>query len=66
MIIKLNDKTYEVEEGSTLASFIQSLHIQPQGTAVAINYEVVPKEAWATTFLSDNMDLMLIHAVSGG
>jgi sulfur carrier protein len=66
MTILLNDKAHEVQEGATLASFIDSLGLKREGIAVAIQYEVVPKEHWADTVLSDRMELMLIHAVSGG
>jgi sulfur carrier protein len=64
--ITVNDKPHKVEEGMSLASFIESLGLKPQGIAVAINYEVVPKEQWPGTILSDHLELMLIHAVSGG
>jgi len=66
MIVKLNDKPYEIAEGSTLDKFIENLDIQIQGLAVAINYEVIPKNKWHETMLSDGMSLMIIHAVSGG
>ncbi|WP_203558276.1 sulfur carrier protein ThiS [Bacteroides sp. 224] len=64
--IQLNNKPYKIEVGTTLISFIESLEIKPQGIAIAINYEVIPKELWETTILSNDMELMLIHAVSGG
>ena len=64
--IKLNDKDYEVEKNTSLASFIQSIGVKQQGIAIAIDYEVVPKDKWAETYLSDNIELMMIHAVSGG
>ena len=66
MIIKLNDKEHKVEEGTTLASFIENLGLKTQGIAIAINYEVIPKNDWAKTILSDNLELMLVQAVSGG
>jgi thiamine biosynthesis protein ThiS len=66
MTITLNDKAYEIQDGITLASFIDSLGLKREGIAVAIRYEVVPKERWADTLLSEGMELMLIHAVSGG
>lgn len=66
MIIKLNDRSYEAEEGCSLASFLEKLGIKREGIAVAINYEVVPRSKWDETILSDNIELMLIHAVSGG
>ncbi|MDR1672014.1 MAG: sulfur carrier protein ThiS [Bacteroidales bacterium] len=66
MNIILNDKPYEAAEGVSLASFVESLGLKPQGIAVAINGEVVPKDQWAETFLFDRQEIMLIHAVSGG
>jgi sulfur carrier protein len=64
--ILLNDKAYEVAEGTSLAAFIASLGLKPNGIAVAVNYEVIPKDQWEETILSHNLELILIHAVSGG
>ncbi|MDR1526013.1 MAG: sulfur carrier protein ThiS [Tannerella sp.] len=66
MKIKLNDKTYETAEGTTLERFMQELGMPLQGIAVAIDYEVIPKGQWCETVLEDKMELMMIHAVSGG
>ncbi len=66
MIVKLNDKPYQIEEGTSLASFLKSLGISTQGIAIAIRYEVIPKTKWEETILSDQVELMLIQAVSGG
>lgn len=66
MTIKLNDKSFEVEEGTTLAAFIRSQDISLQGVAIAIGYEVVPKSLWTETVLAEGMELILIQAVSGG
>lgn len=66
MTVILNDKQHEVAEGTTLASFVEALGIKPNGVAVAIDYEVVPKERWEATVLYDGVEMMLITAVSGG
>ncbi|MDR0711861.1 MAG: sulfur carrier protein ThiS [Prevotellaceae bacterium] len=66
MTIILNDKPHEVAEGTSLAAFIENLGLPPQGIAVAISYEVIPKEHWAEMILTDRLELMLIQAVSGG
>jgi sulfur carrier protein len=66
MKIKLNDKPYSPAEGTTLEMFMQELGVPLQGIAVAIDYEVVPKAQWSETVLEDRMELMMIHAVSGG
>jgi len=66
MTIILNDKPYEISEGTTLEMFIKTLDIQLQGVAIAVNFEVIPKNEWNETILEEGMALMLIHAVSGG
>jgi len=66
MKINLNNKVYEVDEGTCLSAFIDSLDIGKEGIAIAISYEVIPRDRWNETILSENMDLMLIRAVSGG
>ncbi|MDR1632685.1 MAG: sulfur carrier protein ThiS [Dysgonamonadaceae bacterium] len=66
MEVILNDKPYAVEDNTTLAAFVASLNLKPEGIAIAINYNVVPKDQWKKTILTDKMELMLIHAVSGG
>lgn len=66
MIVKLNDKPYEITSDTTLEMFIESLKLQLQGIAIAIDYDVIPKGQWKTTILEDGMELMMIQAVSGG
>ena len=64
--VKLNDREYTVAEGTSLAAFIEGLGLSPRGIAIAMEGRVVPKTRWADTILADAMELMLIHAVSGG
>jgi sulfur carrier protein len=66
MEIILNDKPYKVEKNTSLAGFVKSLGLKPEGIAIAINYEVIPKDQWKKMILEDKTELMLIHAVSGG
>ena len=66
MKVILNDNPHEVAEGTTLGEFIESLEIQIQGIAIAINNEVIPKSEWSKITLINDMTLMMIHAVSGG
>jgi sulfur carrier protein len=66
MTVTLNDKQYDTPEGASLADFIATLGLSPQGIAIAIGEAVVPKSRWKDTLLTDGEELMLIHAVSGG
>ncbi|NDV59887.1 sulfur carrier protein ThiS [Bacteroides sp. 519] len=66
MTVYVNQKPYEVKEGISLADFMESTGIKLLGIAVAIDYEVIPKARWTEVLLTDGVELMLIHAVSGG
>ena len=66
MKVKLNDREYAVVEGTSLAAFIEGLGVSPRGIAIAVEGRVIPKTEWADTILSEGMELMMIHAVSGG
>jgi sulfur carrier protein len=66
MKIKVNDIAHEIAEGTSLAAFVESIGLAPEGVAVAIDLEVVPKGQWASTTLVDGMELIVIRAASGG
>lgn len=66
MKITLNDQSFEVEERITLQVFMDSLQRSLDGLAVAIDYEVIPRNTWDNVILVDGMSLIAIHAVSGG
>lgn len=57
---------HEVAAGSSLADLVKQLGLRPEGIAIAIRYEVVPREQWGKTMLAEGEDVMLIQAVSGG
>ncbi|MDR0713702.1 MAG: sulfur carrier protein ThiS [Bacteroidales bacterium] len=66
MNITVNEKKYETTEGASLSSLLEDLSLKPSGVAMAINDEVIPRELWASTLLSDGMNILVIRAASGG
>ena len=53
--------------GSSPSFFSKYLgQLEPDGTAVAINEEVVPRGQWAKTDLNDGDRIEILGAVSGG
>jgi thiamine biosynthesis protein ThiS len=75
--VKLNGSAYEVKEGETLAGLLKQVRGKMDskigdsgnwggGIAAAVDYEVVPREQWEQFVLMEGMELMFIHAVSGG
>ena len=66
MRIFINKEPVEVEKQATLGQVAIQLKLPSQGVAVAINYEVVPRNEWDTYILQEDVELMIVQAVSGG
>jgi thiamine biosynthesis protein ThiS len=75
--VKLNGTVCSVEQGETLAGLLKKVRGKTEqgteisgnwgeGIAAAVDYEVVPREQWEQFVLTEGMELMVIHAVSGG
>lgn len=39
---------------------------EPKGVAVALNYNIVPKQRWNETKVKDNDEIEIVQAVQGG
>lgn len=64
MEIKLNGQTQQVESGTTVADVVADL---PQrGVAVAVNSEVIPRQAQPQTTLAQGDIVEVVTAVQGG
>jgi sulfur carrier protein len=68
MTVIVNGERAEVDAGQTVAGLLAALGHPPggPGIAVALNGEVVPRSAWATTGLGDNDRLEVLGASQGG
>ena len=66
MIVQINGKDREIEEGVQLDQLLSDLNISTIGTAVELNREVVPKRTYAETPLSDGDIVEIIRMVGGG
>ncbi len=66
MKIILNNNSFEIEEGATLATLSEKLQLPEHGVAIAIDYEVICRSNWANTELREGVELVLTQAVSGG
>jgi sulfur carrier protein len=53
-------------EGATLGELLLQLHAPPDGVAVAVNGEVVPRSERETRALRDGDRVEVIRAVGGG
>jgi sulfur carrier protein len=68
MTVIVNGRPAEVAAGETVAGLLATLGHPPggPGIAVALNGEVVPHGAWATTSLGDRDRLEVLGASQGG
>jgi sulfur carrier protein len=65
--VHINGQTRTIPEGSTVHSLLEGLGIADrQGTAVAVNMEVVPRRAHAATTLQAGDRVEIVQAVGGG
>ena len=64
--ITVNGQPMEVEEGTSLEALLARLRVKREFTAVAVNREVAPRSAYATTLLRDGDRLEIVHPMGGG
>ena len=68
MIVVVNEQTVEVDGQTTIAALLESLGFPDRGIAVAMDFAVLPRSAWATKLseLSEPVRLEVVTAVQGG
>jgi sulfur carrier protein len=66
MRITANGKTYQVGEGTTVASFIRQRSLDPRFVLVERNGEPVERERYERMRLDEGDRLELVRAVAGG
>lgn len=68
MRVTLNGEPQEMEPGASLADAVARLDVDrhERGVAVAVDAEVVPRDEWAATRLTDGMRIEVLRAAAGG
>jgi sulfur carrier protein len=64
--LTVNGTAREISDGTTLDALLGELGVRRDGTAVALNDDVVPRKHHATTTLQEGDRLEIIVAVAGG
>jgi len=62
----INGEPRRLAPGTTVADVVRSLTSAESGVAVALNDEVVPRTAWASTPVSPDDRVDVLTAVQGG
>jgi sulfur carrier protein len=65
-MIVLNGEPHSIADGFTVDDLLRTLGVRRDGTAVALNDDVVPRARQAATALRDGDRLEIIVAVAGG
>jgi thiamine biosynthesis protein ThiS len=66
MNLTINGEDRELGAISTLSSLLDQLGLKPDRAAVELNRELIPRDRWATTSLSEGDKLEIVHFVGGG
>lgn len=66
MTLSVNGEPREIADGTTLAALLDELGVRRDGSAVALNDDVVPRARHGETALRDGDRLEIIVAVAGG
>ncbi len=66
MNITVNGEAKDIPYGSTIETLLMILDISPNGIAVEMNKQVVPKTRHNVTFLRDEDNIEIIQMVGGG
>ncbi|MFN7143851.1 MAG: sulfur carrier protein ThiS [Myxococcota bacterium] len=64
--LTVNGEPRETTEGTTIGHLVVALGAHPEGVAVAVNGEVVPRAEQAHRVLKDGDRVEIIRAVGGG
>jgi thiamine biosynthesis protein ThiS len=66
MKLQINGDEQTFKESLTMAELISELGMKKDRVAVELNREIVPRERWDDTSLSDGDRLEIVHFVGGG
>lgn len=66
MKITVNGEERILPAETSVAEFLKILNIPQVGVAVAVNFEVVRRQAFETTRIQDGDKIEIIRAVQGG
>ena len=65
MKVTINNKETETQ-AKTIRELAQELDLPATGVAVAINNEMVPRDEWENTIITEGADIVIVKAFCGG
>ena len=64
--VLVNENPIEIEENATLSQLLQKVNTSVEGIAIAINDEIITKNAWESRTIKNNDNVLIIKATQGG
>ncbi len=64
--VRVNGEDRELAEGVSVAALLDSMSLEVNGIAVALNMEIVRRGEYGDTQLSDGDEVEIVRAVGGG
>lgn len=65
MKVTINNKETETQ-AKTIRELAQELDLLATGVAVAISNEMVPRDEWENTIITEGADIVIVKAFCGG
>ena len=65
MKVTINNKETEIQ-AKTIRELAQELDLPATGVAVAISNEMVTRDEWENTIITDGADIVIVKAFCGG
>lgn len=66
MQIWVNGEAREVPPGQTLRQLVEDMGLEPQGVAVEVNRQVVPRGSHGERVLDEGDQVEVVRAIGGG
>ena len=64
--VQVNGEGHEVRDRTTLDDLVSELFLAPARIAIELNHQVVRRDKWSETILSENDRIEIVHFVGGG
>lgn len=64
--VLVNENPIEIEENATLSQLLQKVNTSVEGIAIAVNDEIIAKNAWESQAIKNNDNVLIIKATQGG
>jgi sulfur carrier protein len=66
MLVRVNGQPVDLPDGSTVASLLERVHLEPARVAVERNQDIVPRQTYAECALAEGDHVEIVTFVGGG